>query len=417
MQLDPSKPFSTQIENLKGDNFEKVVASSLYYAGYHIDRNITFTLNKETVAEIDVVASLITPLNEIRIAVECKGANPNFNDLRKFSTIKQFLSGKEYFIDLIVFGANSTRLAHLDVASLLDIKLLKKEDLSKFILPILWGTGELVQERIKWLNRYLCMFTIESYYVNDVIDSIQDLPMKKQFTGYKKFLYSDVWSIKDPIEQLKETFEKSQNEFKGFSDAIACKLNTSAYIEITNPSNQIVQAAMFLELKHRLLNLNAIARCSILARTKQGRETISQRTPAIRDALNKLCDYNISPTKFMNFVTTFIFIWGAAFQKIDKSIEFELNKLAQESGISDSSAKTYLKILHLVYQSGDGLFLNIEQRFCMKYIPSAIRALGLIHRRSVFTDYRYELFREDKSNLIILDEVLHKIGGINGLRF
>src|SRR5690606_27855578 len=106
MQLNPDIPFSTQVDKFSGNNFEKIVAASLYYSGYHIERNLTFSINKETVAEIDVVATLITPLNEIRIAIECKGANPSFNDLRKFSTIRKLLSPKEYFVELILFGSN-----------------------------------------------------------------------------------------------------------------------------------------------------------------------------------------------------------------------------------------------------------------------------------------------------------------------
>lgn len=135
MQLNPEIPFSTQVNNLSGNEFEKIVAASLYYSGYHIDRNLTFGINKETVAEIDVVATLITPLNEIRIAIECKGANPSFNDLRKFSSVRKLLSLKEYFVELIVFGSNHTRQEHERIADLLEIKLLKKSDLSKLVLP------------------------------------------------------------------------------------------------------------------------------------------------------------------------------------------------------------------------------------------------------------------------------------------
>jgi predicted RecB family endonuclease len=147
MQLDPEISFSTQINTLSGSDFEKIVAASMYYSGYHIDRNLIFGLNKETVAEIDIVASLITPLNEIRIAIECKGSNPSFNDLRKFASVSKLLSLKEYLVELILFGSNNTRPEHNEIAYLLNIKLLKKEDLSKLVLPILWGTGELRKER------------------------------------------------------------------------------------------------------------------------------------------------------------------------------------------------------------------------------------------------------------------------------
>ncbi len=419
MQLNPEIPFSTQVNNLSGNDFEKIVASSLYYSGYHVDRNLTFGINKETVAEIDVVATLITPLNEIRIAIECKGANPSFNDLRKFSSIRKLLSLKEYFVELIVFGSNNTRPEHDKIADLLEIKLLKKSDLSKLVLPILWGTGELRSERTTWLNRYLAIYTIEDFYLKSVIDSIQNRELKKLFTGYRKYLQSDLWSITDPIAQLNDSFEKAQNEYNGFTNTIAIREGTTAYQQVTNPNNQIVQSAMLLELKHRVMNLNAIARCSIIAKTRQGREVISERTPVIRDSLNKLCDYNLSPSEFINFITRFIYLWGGIILKIDENgANKDLHQIAKETGISDENALEYLKLLFKIYQSGDGLFINNDQRFFMKYIPSALRALGLRHRKSVFgADYNESLFTQDNLNDGLLNESLIEIGGNDNLIF
>lgn len=417
MQLDPTQPFSTQILSLNGDSFEKVVAASLFYSGYNVERNLTFTLNKETVSEIDVVASLVTPFNEIRIVIECKGANPSFNDIRKFSTVKEFLKGPHHVIDLIIFGSNSTRREHQNVSEILGIKLLKKEDLSKFVLPILWGTGELRSDRIRWINRYLCMFHVENYYSKNVIDSIQQVSIRKEFTKYRKYLYSDLWSIKNPIDQLNDAFEKAQNDYHNFTNTIAQQVGTTAHAQVTNPVNEIVQAAMFLELKHRLINLNAIARCSILARTQQGRDTISQRTPAIRQALNELCDYNSSPAKFMQFVIRFVFVWGGILLKTNGSIKIELNRLANETGISDETAVHYLKILYLIYNSGDGLFLNNNNRFFMKYIPASLRAIGLKHRQSIFPGFNSQLFLQDIQHLELLNRATASFGGQAGIIF
>lgn len=417
MQLDPTQPFSTQIHALNGDSFEKVVAASLFYSGYNVDRNLIFTLKKETVAEIDLVASLVTPFNEIRIAIECKGANPSFNDIRKFSTVKEFLKGPHYVVDLIIFGSNSTRDEHQNVSEILGIKLLKKEDLSKFVLPILWGTGELRFDRIRWMNRYLCMFHVESYYSKTIIDSIQHIVLKKEFTKYRKYLYSDLWSIKDPIDQLNDAFEKAQIHYHNFTNTIAKQLGTTAKAQVISPVNEIVQAAMFLELKHRLINLNAIARCSILARTQQGRDAISQRTPAIRQALNELCEYNTSPAKFMQFVTSFVFVWGGILLKKDGSYKTELNALANETGISDKTAVHYFKILFLIYNNGDGLFLKYRDKFFMKYIPASFRAIGLKHRQSIFPGFSTQLFPQDKQHLIHLNNATASFGCNAGIKF
>ena len=419
MQLNPDIPFSTQVDKFSGNNFEKIVAASLYYSGYHIERNLTFSINKETVAEIDVVATLITPLNEIRIAIECKGANPSFNDLRKFSTIRKLLSPKEYFVELILFGSNNTREEHLNLAELLNVKLLKKSDLSKFVLPILWGTGELRVDRTAWINRYLAIYSIEDFYLKNIIDNVKDKDLKRLLTGYRKYLLSDLWSINDPIEQLNDSFSKAQNEFKAFTNNIAKHIGTTAYNEVINPNNQIVQAAMLLELKHRIINLNAIARCSIIAKTRQGREIISERTPLIRDALNKLCDYNLSPSEFINFTTRFLLLWGGIIIKDKENGTFkDLHHIAQESGISDVNAMEYLKLIFKIYQSGEGLFINNDERVFMKYIPAAYRALGLRHRKSVYgEDYNQSLFTQDDLNDNILNETMIDIGGNENLIF
>jgi hypothetical protein len=263
------------------------------------------------------------------------------------------------------------------------------------------------------------MYTIEDFYLKTVIDSIQDRSLKRQFTSYKKYLKSDLWSINDPIAQLNDSFEKAQTDFKEFTDRIAQEQRTTAYQQVTNPNNQIVQAAMVLELIHRVANLNAIARCSIIAKTRQGRQVISERPPAIRDALNKLCDYNLSPSDFINFISRFLFLWGGIIiKKSENGVNTDLHQIAVETGISDESALEYLKLLYKIYQSGNGLFINNNERFFMKYVPSAYRALGLRHRKSVYgEEFNDSLFIQDQLNDGLLNESLVDIGGTENLRF
>lgn len=417
MQLNPEEPFSTQISRLDGDDFEMIVAASLNYTGYHIDRNIIFGINRLEIAEIDIVASLITPLNEIKIAVECKGSVPSPNDLRKFSTVKEFLKADGCFVDLITFGSNSMRPEHDKVAEILGVKLLKKEDLNKFVLPVLWGTGELVGNRIREINRYLCVFQIENYYTKNILSTIDNPDVKRLLNRYRKYLYSDLWSIKNPVEQLNNCFEKAQDEFRYFTDTVATMRGTRAREEVSNPSDQIVQAAMYMELKHRLINLGIIARCSVLARSNQGREIISERTPAIRDALNILCDYNISPAKFLNFITRFIFIWGGILLKRDGNYNQELKLIAGEVGISDENAGQYIEILKLVYESGSSLFVDNNDFFFVKYVPAAYRALGVFHSRVSIPSFDGVVFpMQDRLNIGLLNNILGD-GGADNLIF
>ncbi|HLP55065.1 MAG TPA: hypothetical protein VK151_08555 [Fluviicola sp.] len=417
MQLDPTKSFKEQISNLKGTDFENIVAATFFYAGYHIERNVILTIDKDTIAEIDIVGSLITPLNEIRIAIECKGAKPNFADMRKFSTVKQLLSGFEFLVDMIVFGSDDTREAHDEIARKLQLKLLKKADLGKLIFAIQGSDVVTNMVRKTWINRYLVMFTIENYYLKTIIDGIKRTEVKKEFNSYIKYLYADLWSISDPIEQINDSFIKSQEEFYGFTDTIAGFYKTSALREVKKPENEVVQAAMFLELKHRIVNLYGIIRCSVIAKNRQGIEVVSERTPAIKQALISLCDYNIAPSKFMSFITRFISLWGGCIIKYEngndvENTDHELKIMADESGISLENAHHFLEIFKRIYTSN--LFNDSDSIFFMKYVPAAFRGMGVVHRDSISIDA--SIFNDDDLNLHMLNNSLLSIGGIEGLK-
>jgi hypothetical protein len=416
MQLDIKKDFSPQITGLKGKQFERIVASCYFYQGYTVFRNIVVTVEKQTTAEIDVLATLITPNHEIDIAVECKGTTPSFNDLRKFSTINKIFGKGKIFVDLFAIGDNDIRHEHKIFAEFLGIKLEKKGDLSKKILPILWGTGELVKDRIKWINKFLAIYTIEDYF-NKLIDDERNSEIKNLFKKYRKYLYTDFWNITDPITQINDSFQKSKNEFSDFTSQVSKVLDINLRKEMANPTNQIIQAAMYYELMHRILNLYGILRCTVLARTQAGREMIIQMSPTVGESVNNLCDYNITISKFMNLIFRWVFLWGGYFVKKDDSYRYELAELAKESGLSETNVFHFIGIIRKVYGSGSDMFYNDKEKIFMKYIPSQFRALGKLHRQS-FSDYydSKELFREDSQNYNLLNDSLNEIGGCGDLQ-
>lgn len=418
MQLDIDKPFSTQIKNLSGTDFENLVASSYYYLGYTIFRNLKVNVEKQNAAEIDVLATLLTPLNEIRLAIECKGANPSFNELRKFSTIRKIIESDYYLTDLFAYGANTTRKPHETFANLLGVKLLKKEDLSKKVLPILWGTGELRKDRLSWINRYLAIFTIEDYLIR-LAETAPFPNVKSEFSNYIRFLQCELWGIMDPLEQIQTAFDKAQGEFNGFSAKIAGLLGLNISDELRRPSNELVQAAILLELKHRYINICGISRCSIMARTIQGRDLITKnKYPILRDVINALCDYNISTSKFSHVIFRWIYLWGGVKIKINNSFYLDEELISKETGLSANSFNDYLNIFRLIFSSGKDLFYETNNMIFLKYVPSHYRALGLLHRRSLDSEYnKMTLFYEDSFNLKLLDLSLKNIGGHGGLRF
>ena len=417
MQLKTNQDFSPQIIPLKGKQFERVVAACYFYQGYTVFRNIVITVEKQTTAEIDVLACLITPNHEINVAVECKGKTPSFNDLRKFSTVNKIFGRGDVFVDLFAIGENDIREEHKAFAKYLGIKLETKNDLSKKVLPILWGTGELKQNRITWLNKFLTIFTIEDYF-NTLINLEKNLELRQLFKKYNKYIYTDFWNISDPISQINDSFEKSRTDFFEFTQKVADLVGVSLKNEINNPSNQIIQAAMFYELLHRILNVYGIVRCTVLARTEAGRDLLIKMNPVIRESVNNLCDYNITVSKFMNLIFRWVFLWGGYIVKIGDKWNVELSELAKETGLSESNVFSFIAIFRNIYKSGSDLIFVDKEKAFMKYVPAHFRALGKLHRRSISKNYEGRtIFREDLQNFNLLNDSLNEIGGCENLQF
>jgi len=209
MQLDPEKPFSSQIKDLKGSDFEHIVAACYLYLGYYIERNVHYGVDKQQIGEVDLVGLRITPLNEIQIIVECKGKHPSPNDLKKFSAYKKLMSNEHSVVDLIAYGSDSVNDFHYNFAKKLDIRLIKKSDLSKKVLPIVWESGELVKSRIAELNKYLIIFQAIDAHLLVLSDARGET--NTNLNSYKKYLNTDLWSISDPIEQLEDSFKHAKD--------------------------------------------------------------------------------------------------------------------------------------------------------------------------------------------------------------
>jgi len=158
LTLDPNAPLADQIRDLGGAHFEHLVAAAYLHLGYFPFRNIVATVQKQTAAEIDVLATMVTPLSEVRVAVECKGETPSFNDLRKFSSLDRIL--KDPIPKLVAYGDDDLRAEHLKFAGLLGIELHRKLDVRKLILPILGGETAIRRGRASLFNRYLAVFAL-----------------------------------------------------------------------------------------------------------------------------------------------------------------------------------------------------------------------------------------------------------------
>lgn len=403
MQLDPDLSFASQIRGLKGQDFEHIVSSCYLYLGYHIERNVHYGIEKERIGELDIVGLKITPLNEIQIIVECKGKHPSPKDLKKFSAYKKLMSNEYSVVDLIAYGSDSMNNFHYKFAKNLDIRLIKKSDLSKKVLPIVWESGELVKSRIVELNKYLVIFEAIDRHLK-IISSAKD-EVRSELNSYKKYLDTDLWSISDPIEQLEDSFKNTKERFDNFSRTIAFERGKNISVEVRRPTDKYIQLAIYFELKHRLLNILAICRSTITARTESGRSAITERTPMIRSALNLLCDYNVSPNKFLIFIYRWIFLWGGALKKENGTYNSELKILCDEVGISLQNGEDFIKILKIIYGSGSSLFIETKGILFFKYVPATFRALGLKYREILGYDYK-RLFADDSYNKEMFQQIM-----------
>ncbi len=415
MQLVPQEQLNPQISDLKGKYFEHVVAASYSYIGYTVFRNIILYVEKQKVTEIDVVAYILTPFKEISLAVECKGATPKFNELRKFSSTRKILTPNPD--QLIVFGDNDLRDEHNEFSKLLNIKLLKKEDLTKFVLPILWGYSDIRESRIKKLNRFLAVYEIQDYLTYNVLNEENNNEVKKEIRRYIRYLKGYFWNLEKPKEQMESCFTKSRNDFNSFSEQISLMLDTTISSEMNSPENTTVQLAMYLELYHRILNLHSIVRFTVKIGTTIGRESLLDLEHSyLRRIINDMCDNTKVLRSFLPFIHRWLFIWGGCILKSKEETEYRL--LAEECGISVKTVKLFISFIRRVYRGADtSMIYENDEKLFFKYIPAPFRGLGKIHRCS-YNEYEdITLFNEDEKNIELLEKCLTSSGGVENLKF
>lgn len=415
MQLDPARPFSTQIEPLVGTSFERIVSAVFSLQGYFTFRNLKIMIKKQVAAEIDVLASAMTPLHELRIAIECKGQTPSFGDIRKFATIRRLLNYSP--LELMTYGANDIRPEHEELANSLKVTLRKKEELNKMILPILWGNEDQRDDRIKRVNRLLAVYTINDFLYGEA-EKVTDQAAKQDLARYRRYIHQELWSIDDPFKQLANSLDTSKNEFRAFTDKIAKYHNSTALDQLNNPTILCVQSAMLFEVMHRVINLYAIIRACIHSKYSIGRNDIASLPhPLLRNILNNMSDNTDTINHFLNFVVSWIFVWGGFILKREESREYEL--LAADNTIPKELAIDFVKRIKDIYSRGLNLINNNRPDILfLKWVPAPYRALGILHRRSLDPHYNtINAFAQDAHNLIILDQCLASIGGRGGLRF
>lgn len=253
MQLDPNAHLVQQLGAVSSTTLERLTAATFASVGYTVLRNLRYELGGQMAAEADVYATVLTPLRESRVLIECKGGTPSFTEIREFASLRRLLSASPD--DLIIICQANIPQNRIDLAEKLDVRLVEKTNLAYYVLPLLGGAG-MRQARARELNRYLAWQVVHEYLTRRV----QTHP---QLNRHYRFLVCDLWKIGEPDLQAAQSFDAYTNQFSNTSEVVAAAHGTTALNALYNPVDDDIEAAMYVMLLHRFMNVWAVARWTL----------------------------------------------------------------------------------------------------------------------------------------------------------
>lgn len=406
-QLSWEEGIENQLKNIPdGDTLEDVVNAVFASLGYFVIPNVKVIEGGQNVCEIDTFASLQTPFFENRIIVECKNGVPQFEEISKFHSVRHILSPSPN--ELFLISRANVKDNRKEVARKLDVKIIEKNNLINWILPLLGFSSEDVKkEKIRLINKWIIVFYIQRYYTN------LDLPKPdhKDLFQYRRILSEELWSISDPLDQLHYSFEIAKDLFPNVSQKTANTLGVNLRSSVRNADNDFIECSMFVELHHRAINLYTVTRTALYLQ-KEGREKLLEDAGigrSLRNAINKIATNPRLLFGFPNFFQYWIYIWGGVLHKSTKAEEYE--QMAKDCCTTVESIRTYLRFIELTYSSTDfsSLFYDAPDKIFFKYVPASFRALGHLTCESfeiLKSDGKYFGNMEDSKNKNALKRVL-----------
>lgn len=407
MQIDPAKPLAPQLLPPSSTGLEQLTAATCASVGYTVFRGLCYELGGQRAAEVDVFASMFSPWRESRILLECKGGTPSFTEIREFASLRDLLDPPAD--DLVIIAQHGCPANRLELAALLKCRIVEKQKLASFVLPLLAG-APLRRSRVVALNRYLAWHEVHSHLVS----LVNRHPALKQ---HYRFLTTELWLVGDPEQQVSLSFDAYQTRFKPVPDDVAVARGTSAQQAAYNAPDDVIEAAFYVMLLHRVMNAYAIERYTLdLMQKGSALKLVSQHGPALASAISDLSAFPRHLDCFPSFLQTFFFVWGG-FLFLPLRDE-EIAALAEECSTSPEAIEHYLSILDTLYTRG--LFQTWTDFFYFKWVPGAFRALGAQHRLALDpTAYAGVMFfgTSHPKHLAALDRALVSIGGHTGLKY
>lgn len=410
MQLDPTIPLYPQLDKYSSTSLEQLTAAACASTGFMVLRGIIYEMDGENIAEVDVFASQFSPWRESRIIFECKGGHPSFQDIRKSASLKRLLTPSP---DDIVFlckkGCPSNRKS---LAKLLDTRIIEKNNLTFYILPLIRG-AHLREQRSRFFNRFLAWQLVHDYLIGKA-----GFHLKSK--SHLRFLARKLWKVVDPEEQVNLSFSEYSQNFSDTSDVVAAANGTTKADCLRLALDDEVEATFYLHMIHRVMNIYAVVRMAqYIIQHRTPRHLFRAVGPNLQNAVKELSSHPKSITDILPFVQHFFYVWGGFL--VTSKRDQEVNAIAEETGSSVKAVEVYLEIIEHIYSGPSStLFKSMQGLWFMTYVPASIRALGMKHRLAM-DPVGYEGVQffgtAQPAYEAALDRALVSIGGSSGLLY
>ena len=407
MQLDPNSPFAKQLRAVGSRRLERLAAATLASVGYTVFREAVVELGGQHVAKPDILACVFTPLRESRVFVECKGGHPTFRQILEFASLRHVVSPPAD--DLVMICKHGCPANRTELGESLGVRIVERGNLVHYVIPMLGGAASR-QRRAVELNRYLAWQLVHEYLVGRTSNHAS---MQQHY----RYLWTVLWVISDPADQVADSLSAYQTRFPRTSDDVAQAKGMTTMDCLKNAQDDDVEAAMYVSLLHRLLNVYAVMRRTLQILNQEDTERlVASAGPNLRSAMSRLSE---SPRYFYGFpafLQTYFFVWGGFLLNAER--DWEVQRLAHETDTTVEAVELYLDVLSRIFTGTSGsIFQTNWGMTYFPYVPAAFRALGIRHRQAL-DSARYSstaFFRSSAVYDAALDRALEKIGGVSGL--
>lgn len=384
MQLDPPN-----IHSLSGYDLENYVAAIFQFGGYYINRDLTWTTERESdptksidLLQIDVLGFNFHPFGEDRVLVECKGGG-TFTDLFKFLGIKSFFSPQLSF-----FIANNP-------GSFKEIHKFGKQNGITVVRPAHILDSFQNKSQIDAINFW--------YWSNSLTDKLimretlckllgvheLDDNQNRSYGEIRRvlsLLKNHIWRDLDPRDQsikLEELFKQN----KGFVRNLL-SIQGIPLVDTENAISQhiICESGAYVILLAKVYYIVSAVRCAIYSLISPDKNYLGKLSnDPFKDVVTKLIDNITLAINLPKFIQFWIFLCGGMLDYENEDVK----KFSEFLDIREDTFHEYISLLEQTFTIVTGIGeiqWSLNERDSIKEfnaVPNSIRGLGIKFRNSL----------------------------------